>query len=86
MAILFLVGQKKELPSIIDDLLDINKWPCKPDYNIASELPLVLFDCLYDGVQWMCEKSDFEKLIKNLQDMWLTSQMKTTVTHLLHCL
>jgi tRNA pseudouridine38/39 synthase len=42
MAILFLVGQKKELPSIVDDLLDINKWPCKPDYNISSELPLVI--------------------------------------------
>ena len=47
MAILFLVGQKKELPSIVDDLLDINKWPCKPEYNISSELPLVLFFSLF---------------------------------------
>ena len=51
MAILFLVGQRKEKSSIVDDLLDVTQWPCKPQYNIASELPLVLFDSYYKNIE-----------------------------------
>ena len=67
------------MPSIVDDLLDINQWPCKPQYNIVSELPLILFDSQYKNVNWICEKSDHEKIIKSFQDIWLNHQMKTTM-------
>ncbi|XP_068145910.1 tRNA pseudouridine(38/39) synthase [Drosophila tropicalis] len=45
MAILLLVGQRKEKPSIISNLLDINVNPCKPQYTPAIGLPLNLFHC-----------------------------------------
>ncbi|TGZ82870.1 pseudouridine synthase, partial [Ascodesmis nigricans] len=45
MAILFLVGQRLEAPEIVKDLLDIEKYPTKPVYQMAHEHPLVLWRC-----------------------------------------
>jgi tRNA pseudouridine38/39 synthase len=50
VAILFLVGQGLEKPSIVTDLLDIVKHPRKPNYNMADEVPLVLWDCIFPKV------------------------------------
>ncbi|KAJ3089517.1 tRNA pseudouridine synthase 3 [Quaeritorhiza haematococci] len=60
MAILFLVGQGLEPPSIVDDLLDISKHPQgsgRPVYDMASEIPLVLDECGYDesAFSWRTE-------------------------------
>ncbi|GKY95339.1 hypothetical protein MPSEU_000495700 [Mayamaea pseudoterrestris] len=49
--ILFLVGREKESPSIVLDLLNINKHPRKPSYPLADERPLVLHDCGYKKLQ-----------------------------------
>ncbi|OAX77645.1 tRNA pseudouridine(38-40) synthase [Emergomyces africanus] len=46
-SILFLVGQGLEPPSIIPELLDVEKNPCRPTYEIASDAPLVLWDCIF---------------------------------------
>src|SRR5690242_9461605 len=50
--VLFLIGQHLEDPTIIDALLDIGKNPRKPSYDLASEIPLVLWDCGFEGVHW----------------------------------
>lgn len=47
VAILFLVGQGLEPPSIVADLLDVVKTPRKPAYEMASDAPLVLWDCIF---------------------------------------
>jgi tRNA pseudouridine38/39 synthase len=47
VAVLFLVGQRLESPSIIDELLDIKKNQCRPTYEMASDAPLVLWDCTF---------------------------------------
>ena len=47
VAILFLIGQGLESPTLIDDLLDIAKTPSKPRYDIADDAPLVLWDCVF---------------------------------------
>ncbi|KZF25277.1 pseudouridine synthase [Xylona heveae TC161] len=46
-AILFLIGQGLESPSIIPKLLDIEQTPTKPMYEMASDAPLVLWDCVF---------------------------------------
>ena len=46
-AILFLVGQGLESPALVDDLLDIESTPGKPMYEMASDTPLVLWDCIF---------------------------------------
>ena len=50
MSILCLVGEGWEEPSIVDLLLDINKVPTKPTYIIADDKPLILSDCVYEGI------------------------------------
>lgn len=47
VAVLFLVGQGVESPSIVSELLDVSKNPCKPRYEMASDAPLVLWDCIF---------------------------------------
>lgn len=47
VSILFLVGQGLEPPTIVRDLLDVSKNPCKPTYEMASDAPLVLWDCIF---------------------------------------
>jgi tRNA pseudouridine38/39 synthase len=54
MSILFLIGKGLEEPFIITDLLDTNKYPMKPSYEMASEIPLILWECefLNKDIQW----------------------------------
>ncbi|XP_022110224.1 tRNA pseudouridine(38/39) synthase-like [Acanthaster planci] len=70
VAILFLIGQHKENSEIIDRFLDIKAQPCKPQYSMASEYPLVLYDCSYTGIQWIYERGDQDHNISRLQQMW----------------
>ena len=47
VAVLFLVGQRLENSSVVKELLDIKTNPCRPTYDMASDAPLVLWDCLF---------------------------------------
>ncbi|KAL4921959.1 pseudouridine synthase [Aspergillus aurantiobrunneus] len=62
VGILFLVGQGLESPSAVPDLLDVSKNPRKPMYEMASDAPLVLWDCIFpeqgtdkreDSLEWV---------------------------------
>lgn len=62
VSILFLVGQGLENPSIVSELLDVEKNPRRPTYEMASDTPLVLWDCIFpreddpgrkDAMQWL---------------------------------
>ncbi|KAI1136747.1 pseudouridine synthase [Hypoxylon sp. FL0543] len=47
VAVLFLVGQGLQKPSVIDELLDTEAEPSRPNYSLADETPLVLWDCVF---------------------------------------
>ncbi|CAE7179258.1 hypothetical protein PTNB73_03507 [Pyrenophora teres f. teres] len=47
IAVLFLIGQGLESPDIIPKLLDIEANPTRPKYEMASDAPLVLWDCIF---------------------------------------
>ena len=62
VSVLFLVGQGLESPSVVTELLDVEKNPRKPSYSMADEVPLVLWDCLFpeegdperkDALRWV---------------------------------
>lgn len=55
VAILFLIGQGLEKPSLVDDLVNIEKHPEKPTYDMADPSPLVLEECNFPGaeLQWI---------------------------------
>jgi tRNA U38,U39,U40 pseudouridine synthase TruA len=48
MAVLFMVGEGLEAPSVVTALLDVVACPGKPPYTLADELPLVLHECGFD--------------------------------------
>ncbi|KAK4462422.1 pseudouridine synthase [Cladorrhinum samala] len=47
VAMVFAVGQGLEKPAIITDLLDVTENPRKPNYVMADDVPLVLWDCIF---------------------------------------
>lgn len=47
IAILFLIGQGLESHSLVPSLLDIASNPTRPKYEMASDAPLVLWDCIF---------------------------------------
>ena len=62
VAMLFLIGQGLESPSLIDKLLNTDVTPGKPMYDLAEDVPLVLWDCIFpdekndtreDSLKWV---------------------------------
>ena len=62
VAVLFLIGQGLEKASVISELLDVKTNPTRPTYEMASDTPLVLWDCVFpldgdsqrtDVIRWL---------------------------------
>ncbi|CAH6718343.1 tRNA pseudouridine(38/39) synthase [[Candida] jaroonii] len=66
VAILFTVGQKLEAPTLVDDLLNVEKYPTKPNYEMANDIPLILYDCVFPEMEWYkpSELPNFNKAFK----------------------
>ncbi|NXX99310.1 PUS3 synthase, partial [Centropus bengalensis] len=79
MAILFLIGQRMESPEVIDELLDVEKNPQKPQYSMAVEFPLVLHNCEFENVQWRYDPEVHNFNVTHLQQLWATHAIKTQV-------
>ena len=47
VAVLFLIGQGLEKTDIISELFDLSRYPRRPNYEIAPEGPLLLYDIGY---------------------------------------
>lgn len=77
MAILFLIGQGMEKPEIIDELLNIQKNPQKPQYSMAVEFPLVLYDCKFENTKWIYDHEVQEFNVTHLQQLWASHAVKT---------
>jgi len=58
VGVLFLVGQGLEAPTIVRELLNVEKNPRKPTYEMACDKPLVLWDCMFST---SLEKGKFGK-------------------------
>lgn len=95
MAVLLLVGQGKETPAIVQELLDVEKNPCKPQYSMASDVPLNLYECQFnekscepgDGKivdesdlrEWIYKEDNLGRTISDLQTLWTMHSVKTTM-------
>ncbi|XP_011365403.1 tRNA pseudouridine(38/39) synthase [Pteropus vampyrus] len=77
MAILFLIGQGMEKPEIIDELLNVEKNPQKPQYSMAVEFPLVLYDCKFENIKWIYDREVHEFNVTHLQQQWANQAVKT---------
>ncbi|NWJ06089.1 PUS3 synthase, partial [Crypturellus undulatus] len=79
MAVLFLVGQGMEQPEVIDELLDVEKNPRKPQYSMAVEFPLVLHECHFEGVRWLYDGAAHAFAVAHLQRLWAAEAVKAHV-------
>lgn len=91
MAILLLVGQEDEKPEIIQELLDIDRNPCTPQYSLAADFALNLFDVemeeyskctvptgplVIENKQWIYDNHTLGKVIGILQQQWTQLSVK----------
>lgn len=95
VAILMLVGQRKEAPEIVKVLLDVETNTKKPQYSLASEIPLNLFTCNFreDRLEgeattsaemlnkWIFDEETFKDVITDLQEHWCKENVKTTMIY-----
>lgn len=79
VAVLLMIGQNLENTEVIHWMLDIKQCPRRPQYNMASEIPLVLYDCSYEKLSWQHEPAILDSLIKEFQGQWATNAVKATM-------
>lgn len=80
VAVLLLIGQGHEQPEIIDKLVNIEEFPSRPTYNMAHDIPLVLYDCEFpDDVKWICGDQIDRKVNHHLDmnGVWYELQVKS---------
>lgn len=90
-AILFLVGQGLEKPSIVKDLMCIEKFPSRPLYDMTHDVPLVLYDCVFPQMEWLSQNSDlgaqqqmkFQKECQKLNGFIMDQQIKAQIVSMM---
>ncbi|XP_027934101.1 tRNA pseudouridine(38/39) synthase isoform X1 [Vigna unguiculata] len=88
VAVLFMVGKGLESPNVIDLLLDTTRIVRKPQYTMASEVPLVLQCCEFDDIKFICSSDAGDALRLHLVNECQIYQLQATIFHeaLLNCL
>ena len=82
VAVLFMVGRRDEDPGVVELLLDVEKTPRKPSYEMASELPLVLFRCSFaeDALTWQCDPHVHSSVSHTLwEKQYVTNMIRGTI-------
>jgi len=80
VAVLFRVGAGKEEPEVVSELLDVGKNPRRPQYTMASEVPLNLFHVEYDGeVEWIYDQAALATTVRQYQSLWTDAAVKATM-------
>ena len=85
MAVLFLVGQALEEPEVVLHLLDIERTPRRPVYDMADDIPLLLYDCKFPQMKWQEPAVDDYKAIKfttATEALTLHYELKATVCNI----
>uniref|UniRef100_A0A1A9WIV0 tRNA pseudouridine synthase n=1 Tax=Glossina brevipalpis TaxID=37001 RepID=A0A1A9WIV0_9MUSC len=76
MAVLLLIGHGKEEPSVINELLNVEKNPCKPQYTPAMGFPLNLYHCEFRDKSEQKILNPSQQEIEDLPDLtkWLHNE------------
>jgi len=77
VAVLFMIGKHQEEPEIIDDLLNLEKYPARPQYDMAPEKNLVLYDCIFDKVNFPSDYTTSLKLFQHFKNLLTDSMLDT---------
>lgn len=80
-----MVGRGDEDPEIVTALLDVEKHPCKPQYGMASDLPLVLYDCKFPNLVWRHGAVSLARISSVLHTHWRQSALTGAVVKVRAC-
>ena len=65
---------------MIDELLNVERNPRRPQYVMASELPLNLFDCQFDDeVDWRYDEESVAFVVRRFQALWTEHQVRASM-------
>lgn len=64
---------------MISELLDIVKYPAKPQYAMAEGFPLVLFGCEFAEVEWGSDDFTVRQTLKELEKIWTEHSVKAAI-------
>ncbi|VVU94907.1 tRNA pseudouridine synthase [seawater metagenome] len=78
-AILFLIGNNKEKPSLIKTLLEVDKYPRKPQYNMSNPYQLVLYKVNYDEIKFKTDNKSIKLLLNSLNNLWREYTIKAEI-------
>eukprot|EP00743_Colponemidia_sp_Colp-15_P008416 GILK01009144.1.p1 GENE.GILK01009144.1~~GILK01009144.1.p1 ORF type:complete len:539 (+),score=101.48 GILK01009144.1:40-1617(+) len=78
-AVLFMIGRHQEPPEIIDQLLDVDSNPRKPAYEMASHLPLLLYDCLFEDVKFRHAPATHHRSYHHLESQWANAAIEASI-------
>ncbi|KAL6573336.1 hypothetical protein OROHE_001795 [Orobanche hederae] len=81
VAVLFLIGQGLEPHNVIDELLDIERTPRKPQYTMASEIPLVLRSCEFEGLKFKCSSDAARAVCTHLKKECRSFKLQAAIFH-----
>ncbi|EPS73429.1 hypothetical protein M569_01328, partial [Genlisea aurea] len=81
VAVLFLIGQRLESPSVIGELLDIETTPRKPQYTMAPEIPLLLHCCEFDCLDFKCSTDARRGLRVHLEKQCRDYKLQAAIFH-----
>jgi len=84
VSMLFLIGEGKEPPSTAADLLDLQCYPHRPNYEMASELPLLLYDIGYEDVRWVSSPSSLADLASHWEERQIPHRLRSAMFHCMH--
>ena len=68
--VLFYIGNGLESPDVVDKLLDVSAMPRKPNYKMATDFPLVLYQCDYNRLKLPATPRNLWDLQMHLEGRW----------------
>ena len=78
--IIFLIGEGLESPEVITQLLDVEANPSRPQYTMASDVPLNLFEAEFeDGLEWNFSGESIAVVMKKFQSLWAEHRTKAAM-------
>lgn len=70
MSVLLLIGEGREQPEVVLDMLDVESNPGKPTYGIADETPLVLHECGFENLRLLWQPSVLWSLTQHFETLY----------------
>ena len=78
-----MIGNKLEKPSLVTELLDVEKLPRRPSYKYSNPDGLVLIDCEYENLKWVDGEEQSKFLVTKVENKMYNMKIALSVHELI---